>query len=337
MSNERSITAEAASNIAFVKYWGARDLERVEPANPSISMTLSQCRSICSATFFEGQSGADEILLVESDGVGEADQPAPPAFSERILAHLDRLRERVGASGRFRIATRNTFPAAAGIASSASGFAALSLAVSRALGMDPNDQQLADLARSSGSGSATRSAMGGYVRWPGSGSEMIDQIADETHWDLCDLVALVQTEAKKVSSLDGHRRAPTSPYYDGRLEQLGARLDEVTAAILDRDFDRLGAVVEEDAIDLHVIAMTSKPPIYYWKPGTLAVLEAVRDLRDEGVAAWSTMDAGANVHVICEPKNARNVEQRLRGCSAVEDVLVDRVGGGPVWREGAEL
>ena len=333
MSNERSITAEAASNIAFVKYWGARDLERVEPANPSISMTLSRCRSICSATFFEGEHGADEILLVESG----TDRPAPPAFSERILAHLDRLRRRAGASGRFRIATHNTFPAAAGIASSASGFAALSLAVSRALGMEPDAQQLADLARSSGSGSATRSAMGGYVRWPAKGAGTVDQIADEQHWELCDLVALVQTEAKKVSSLDGHRRAHSSPYFEGRLEQLTGRLDEVSAAILDRDFDRLGATLEEDAIDLHVIAMTSKPPIYYWKPGTLEVLEAVRGLREQGIAAWSTMDAGANVHVICEPTNASAVEQRLRDCPTVEDVLVDRVGGAPVWREGAEL
>ena len=333
MSNERSITAEAASNIAFVKYWGARDLERVEPANPSISMTLSDCRSICSATFFEGEGGADEILLVESG----ADRPAPPDFSKRILAHLDRLRKQVGATGRFRIATRNTFPAAAGIASSASGFAALSLAVSRALGLDPDAQELADLARSSGSGSATRSAMGGYVRWPTTGPGTIDQIADEKHWDLCDLVALVQTEAKKVSSLDGHRRAPTSPYFEGRLEQLPARLTEVQEAILARDMDRLGSVVEEDAIDLHVIAMTSKPAIYYWKPGTLEVLEAVRDLREDGISAWSTMDAGANVHVICEPGNAETVERRLRSCAAVEDVLVDRVGGGPVWREGAEL
>lgn len=333
MSNERSITAEAASNIAFVKYWGARDLGRVEPANPSISMTLSRCRSICSATFYEGEAGDDEILLVESG----ADRPAPPAFSERIHAHLDRLRARVGRSGRFRIATRNTFPAAAGIASSASGFAALSLAVSRALGLEPDDQQLADLARSSGSGSATRSAMGGYVRWPADGDRVIDQIADEDHWDLCDLVALVQTEAKKVSSLDGHRRAPSSPYFDGRLEQLEGRLDQVTEAILARDFARLGETVEEDAIDLHVIAMTSKPPIYYWKPGTLAVLEAVRDLRDGGISAWSTMDAGANVHVICEPANADAVERRLRACAEVQDVLVDRVGPGPIWREGAEL
>lgn len=333
LTSERSITAEAASNIAFIKYWGALDLERVIPCNPSISMTLSSCRSVCSATFFEGEGGGDEVLLV-SEGGGA---PAPPQFSERILAHLDRLRANAGKEGRFRIATRNTFPSAAGIASSASGFTALSLAVGRALGMEPDAEALSRLAQSSGSGSASRSAFGGYVRWPGVGSETAQQVADEQHWPLCDLVAIVETSAKKVSSLEGHRRASSSPYFARRQELLEQRLEVTSDAIERRDFVQLGAVVEEEAIDLHLIAMSSRPAVYYWRPGTLEVLEAVRDLRDRGVAAFATMDAGANVHVLCQPEDVTCVESRLHSLFSVEKVLVDRVGGGPVWREGAEL
>ncbi len=331
--SERSITSEAPSNIAFIKYWGALDFERVIPHNPSLSMTLTSCRSVCSATFFEGETGSDEVLLVSDEGGA----PAPPQFSERILAHLDRLRAGVGKEGRFRIATRNTFPAAAGIASSASGFTALSLAAGRALGLDPSADELSALAQSSGSGSASRSAYGGYVRWPGSDTDAAEQVADEDHWPLCDLVAIVETQAKKVSSLEGHRRATSSPYFQHRLELLPERLAAATEAIERRDFAQLGPVIEEEAIDLHLVAMSSQPPVFYWGPGTMEVLAAVRDLREDGVAAFSTMDAGANVHVICEPDNAAVVEARLHSLQSVERVLVDRVGEGPVWRPGAEL
>jgi diphosphomevalonate decarboxylase len=330
--SERSATAEAASNIAFVKYWGARDLDRAIPVNPSISMTLDVCRSICSATW-RPQGESDEVLLAQ----GERLVDPGPGFSRRVVDHLERLREWVG--GSFRIATRNTFPAAAGIASSASGFAALTLAVVRALGREAEGEELSMLARRSGSGSAARSVYGGYVEWPvGDGERYAGrQIASEEHWKLCDVIAVVESGPKKVSSLDGHRRAASSPYFERRQERLPEKIERVRAAIRDRDLAALGPVVEEEAIDLHLIAMSSTPPIFYWKPATLAVLEAVWELREEGVGAWATMDAGANVHVLCEPADEPRVAGRLHAEPMVELVLRDRVGGGPVWREGAEL
>ncbi|HVS12609.1 MAG TPA: diphosphomevalonate decarboxylase [Thermoanaerobaculia bacterium] len=332
--NERSATAEAASNIAFVKYWGARDLDLAIPVNPSISMTLDGCRSICSATW-RPQGERDEVLLAGDGGLVDPG----PAFSRRVIDHLARLREWAGVGGAFRIATRNTFPAAAGIASSASGFAALTLAVVRALGRDAEGEELSMLARRSGSGSAARSVYGGYVEWPvGDGDRYAGrQIAGEDHWTLCDVIAVVESGPKSVSSLDGHRRAASSPYFERRQERLPAKLEHVRAAILARDLAALGPVVEEEAVDLHLIAMSSTPPIFYWKPATLAVLEAVWELRGEGVGAWATMDAGANVHVLCEPADEPRVAGRLHVEPMVQSVLRDRVGGGPVWREGAEL
>jgi len=339
--NERSVTAEAGSNIAFVKYWGARDLERAIPANPSISMTLDACRSVCSATFrpsdggAEGGAGADEVLLAEGDRL--VDPGA--AFTRRVLAQLDRLREWAGVRGAFRIATRNTFPAAAGIASSASGFAALTVAAVHALGREVSSSELSALARRSGSGSASRSVWGGFVEWP-VGDEALcaaQPIADRDHWALCDLIAVVESGPKEVSSLDGHRRAATSPYFERRLERLPDKLERVRSAIRARDLAALGPVVEEEAIDLHLVAMSSRPPIFYWQPATLALLAVVRELRAAGVGAWATMDAGANVHVLCEPEDEPRVAERLEAEPAVERVLRDRVGGGPIWREGAEL
>ncbi len=338
------VTAEAPSNIAFIKYWGARDLTGPVPFNRSLSMTLKACRSICAASPLDAAED-DEIVWLEApsaDGAGMAASP-PPAFVERTRQHLDRLREwsrstAAPLGGRFRIATGNTFPAAAGIASSASGFTALTLAVTAAMGFDLPPRTLSALARSSGSGSAARSAWGGYVEWPGGedGDNCAVQILDEDAWPLCDVVAVVESGAKKVSSRDGHRLAPSSPYFAPRLAALDGRLERVRAALERRDFEALGTAIEEEGIDLHLIAMSSRPPVYYWTPGTLEVLAAVRGLRSEGVGAWATMDAGANVHVICQPDDEPRVARRLQGLGSVERVLRDRTGGPPRWRPGAE-
>jgi len=181
------------------------------------------------------------------------------------------------------------------------------------------------------------------VEWPAGDSESDEVIAQEEsdescyavslasadHWALADVVALVETGAKEVSSLDGHRRATTSPHFAKRLGLLDARLRQVREAIRERDMEKLGEVLEEDAIELHLVAMSSRPAIFYWKPGTLAVLEAVRDLRRQGLPAYSTMDAGANVHVICPQDVASQVADQLEAVDGVHEVLRDRVGDGP--------
>jgi diphosphomevalonate decarboxylase len=323
----RRVTVAAPANIAFIKYWGARDLQRAIPVNPSISMTLTRCVSETTVERLDPGS-PDEALLMGPDGLA----PATGSFRQRILDHLGRLRAWAGVSDGFRVATRNSFPASAGMASSASGFAALTTAVVAVLERHEDEATLSELARLSGSGSASRSVIGGYVEWPApdSGDRChAVQIAPPEHWDLCDVVALVQEGPKKVSSLDGHVRAVTSPHFDRRLEQVGDRLVEVRAAIAARDIERLGVVLEEDAIELHLIAMSSRPPIFYWAPPTLAVMSAIRDLRASGTSAWVTMDAGANVHVICEPDAEQRVVETLIEVDGIVDVLRDRVGPGP--------
>ncbi len=322
------VTVVAPANLAFVKYWGAVDLERALPRNPSISMTLAACHSRCTVEHLRDPR-RDEVLLRGVDG---RLAPAPAAFAERVIRHLGQLRRSLGAGGSFRVATENSFPAAAGMASSASGFAALTLAVARALGRDPDERELSSLARLSGSGSAARSVMGGYVEWPaGDGDDecYAVQLASHEHWDLRNVIAIVDSGAKKVSSRDGHRRAESSPYFERRQRALPGRLRTVREAISGRDLGALGPILEEDAIDLHLIAMSSRPPIFYWKPGTLAVLETVRDLRDEGVSCWSTMDAGPNVHVICPPEDEERVAATLQSLDVVLRVIRDRVGAGP--------
>lgn len=320
-------TVDAPPNIAFVKYWGARDLERAIPANRSISMTLR--RSFSRSTVEHDPAlERHEVHWWGAEGL----EPAPPSFGARVAAHLDRLRAWAGVGGAFRVGTRNNFPAAAGLASSASGFAALTLATVAALGREASVEELSDLARRSGSGSASRSVLGGYVEWPRGwrrGELHAFPLAPAGHWDLRDVIAVVESGPKETSSLDGHTRARSGPYWRARQRELPARLAAVRAAIAGRDLAALGEVIEEEAIDLHAVAMTSRPPIFYWKPGTLAVLAAVRALRGEGVGAWSTMDAGANVHVLCEPTDEPVVAARLEELDAVHEVIRDGVGEGP--------
>ncbi len=328
-------TVVAPANIAFIKYWGARDLERALPFNRSISMTLERCTSICTAEVIAEEK--DQVWLAETDG---GFRPPEPEFDQRVRYHLDRMREWAKTDARFWVATRNSFPSAAGLASSASGFAALTIAAAGALGKESTPvEELSRLARSSGSGSAARSLYGGFVEWPGQDIDLSGdkadaqsyalQLADADYWDLRDVIAVVEIGPKAVSSIDGHRLALTSPYFERRQELIPERLRLVREAIEDRDLDRLGPILEEEAVDLHLIAMSSRPPIHYWSPGTLAVLRAVRELRQEGLSAWATLDAGANVHVICDPDSEPDVVDRLENLQAVGFLIRDGVGSGP--------
>ena len=321
-------TAAAAANIAFIKYWGIRDEELILPVNPSISMTLSACRSRCTVELL-GAGARDEVLLRDEDG-GLA--PAPERFAAGVLAQVRRLSERIGESAPVRVAAHNNFPTGAGLASSAAGFSALTVAVLGAFGHEPGATELSVMARLSGSGSAARSVFGGYVEWPAGpheGAGHAVQLAPPEYWDLCNVIAIVDPSPKSVSSREGHRVAPTSPYWERRQEQLPERLEIVRRAIAMRDLTLLGPVIEKDAVELHRVAMSSRPPIFYWQAGTLAVLEAARRLREKGVEAYCTIDAGPNVHVICRPRDEDRVAAALEQLDHVRWVIRDRVGGAP--------
>ena len=267
--------------------------------------------------------------------------------AERIVAHLDRLRDLVGVSDRARVVSNNNFPMASGIASSASGFAALTVAGAAALGLRLDATRLSAVARR-GSGSASRSLFGGFVEWErgwGGGesesSSLLDsgsvarQLHSEDHWALRDVIAIVSTGAKRVSSSSGHRLAATSPLNTARTRCVGAWLETVRQAIAERDIGLLGPILELDALAMHGVMMTSSPSLLYWQPGTLEVLQAVRAWReDEGVPVYFTIDAGPNVHLICEAEIAAEVERRVGALPAVGRVLVSGPGTGPELLDG---
>jgi diphosphomevalonate decarboxylase len=248
---------------------------------------------------------------------------------DRISYILDIIRGMANVHDRAEVMSENNFPSGAGIASSASAFAALALAGSRAAGLTLSEPELSRLARR-GSGSASRSIPGGFVEWQvGTSDEdsFAFSMAEPDHWDLVDCVAIVSASHKKTGSTEGHSIAWTSPLQAGRVADAPRRLEVCRKAILERDFNTFASIVEIDSDMMHAVMMTSTPQLHYWKPASLDVMNGVRQWRADGMPVCYTVDAGPNIHVICPQTEAQNVEKQLRGISGVDNVLVARAGG----------
>ena len=313
-------TAVACSNIAFVKYWGKRDESLRLPSNPSLSMALDQAATTTTVAF-QPELTEDEVSI---NG-----QLAVDFVYNRVTRHLDCIRRMAGISLGARVASSNSFPSDAGIASSASGFAALTVAAVSALDMDLSKRELSCLARL-GSGSATRSIPGGFSEWySGCGHETSysDQIVPPEHWpELRDIVAVLDKTPKVVSSTQGMALAQTSVHMATRLSRIPERLARARQAIIDRDLTSLGEVSEEEAIELHIITLSSYPPIFYWKPATLMLIHRVLSWRSEGLEVYFTVDAGPNVHLLCKKDEARHIVAALDKMPEVKHVIENAPG-----------
>lgn len=315
-------TAVACSNIAFVKYWGKRDEALRLPLNSSLSMALSQATTTTTVAF-DAHLPQDEVVI---DG-----QPAPPRVQLRVVCHLDRVRKVAGMAKHARVVSRNSFPRDAGIASSASGFAALTVAAVEAAEQELTDETLSRLARL-GSGSAARSIPAGFCEWHagrGHESSWAEQFAPPQHWPgLRDIVAVLTRAPKPVSSSEGMALARTSPHFETRLALIPERLERIRRAIMERDLTTLGETSEEEAIELHLVAMSSRPPIYYWRPETMAVIHQVLSWRCAGLGVYFTLDAGPNVHLLCGEKDAGAIVASLEEMAEVQQIIVNAPGPG---------
>ncbi|MGB8646502.1 MAG: diphosphomevalonate decarboxylase [Anaerolineae bacterium] len=316
----RKATAKSYSNIAFIKYWGNRDQALRLPLNDSLSMNLEALTAETTVQF-------DDLL--GEDKISINDMEVADTARNRISAQLDRVRAEAKITAHARVASRLNFPASTGLASSAAGFAALSLAATRAAGLELSEIALSVLARH-GSGSACRSIPGGFVEWIASMSSATSfarSIAPADYWDLRDVVVIVTDKPKRVGSSEGHLVATTSPFMGERISRLPGRFHRAKRAILSRDLAALGPDIEAEATELHVIAMTSHPPVYYWSPEMVRVIEAARAWREQGLPVYFTLDAGPNVHLICEGKDAEVVANNVRSLEGVQQVIVSGAGG----------
>jgi len=323
---ESLATARAGSNIAFIKYWGVADAHINLPLTNSISMTLGSLHTTTTVAWdIAGRLDADQITI---DG-----EAATGKKAERVTEHLNLIRHLAGAPHTWaQVVSHNNFPMASGIASSASAFAALTVAASAALDLPFDATRLSAIARC-GSGSASRSLFGGYVEWEqghDDASSVARQLYPAGHWALRDIVAVISTAEKSVSSQNGHGMAASSPFNAARVGSVHGMLQVVRDAIALRNLQQLGEIIEQDALAMHAVMMTSRPSLFYWQPGTLEVIHAVRRWRAaDGLPVYFTIDAGPNVHLICEPALEMEVLKRLQALSAVHGVIASGAGDGP--------
>jgi diphosphomevalonate decarboxylase len=318
-ARRRTAIALAHPNIAFIKYWGNVDDALRLPVNPSLSMNLGSLHTVTRVEF-------DPALPGDSLSVNGAEVTG--AGLARVSHILNIVRTQSGLTQPARVTSAGNFPVGSGIASSAAAFAALAVAAAAAAGLPAEEAALSRLARL-GSGSASRSVPAGFCEWlPGDDATSVARsIAPAEHWELVDLVAIVSREHKAVGSTGGHPLARTSSLQAARVAGAPSRQQACKAALLARDLTAMGPVIEEDAVIMHGVMMSSHPPLYYWNAATMALIQATPQWRAEGLAVYFTIDAGPNVHLICLAAQAEAVAAAARRIPGVEDVLASGPGG----------
>lgn len=319
-------TAVAHSNIALVKYWGKGDEKLRLPVNSSAAIALDDLTTTTTVEFQESLT-EDQVELV-GDGFEQGEV-------EKISKHLDRVREMAEITTKAKVISQNSFPKAAGMASSASGFAALSVAAAAAAGLSLSERELSILARQ-GSGSASRSVPGSVSVWhAGTSSETsyAEPIPYPHEWDLRVLLVMAaDTSAKKVGSTEGMALATTSPYFPTAVREAEANIERLRAAMAAGDWAAFGKVIEDECFRLHTICMTTTPNILYWRGVTVEVFQTLLKLRESGgPAAFFTVDAGPHVHVVCQGKDEKVVYDTLAQIPGIKTVINCRIG------EGAKL
>jgi diphosphomevalonate decarboxylase len=307
-------TAKAPANIAFIKYWGKVNEKLRLPANSSISMNLSGAFTVTSVEFNDALK-KDSFVLNNIE--------ASSLETLRVTEHLNRIRTLAKIKSCARVISKNNFPKSSGIASSASGFAALTLAASKAIGLNLSEKDLSILARL-GSGSACRSIPDGFVEWrkgENSDTSYAHSIYPKDYWDIEDIIVIVGSKGKKLSSSEGHALVESSPFYNKRIIDIPKKVKDLKKSLREKDFTKFGEIVEEEAINMHAVMMTSSPPLFYWQPETISIILSIIELRNQGLEAYFTIDAGPNVHIIIQRKDLKKLKIFLSKMKGVVEII----------------
>ncbi|EOS7755031.1 diphosphomevalonate decarboxylase [Enterococcus hirae] len=315
--------ARAYTNIALIKYWGKKNESLILPMNNSLSLTLDAFYTETEVSFSEAYT-EDQFYL--------DNQLQDEKATKKISTFLDIAREKAGTTKKAKVISQNFVPTAAGLASSASGLAALAGACNEALKLGLDDQALSRLARR-GSGSACRSIFGGFVEWEkghDDQSSYAHPISSDGFEDHLAMVFLLLNEQKKdVSSRDGMRRTvETSSFYQGWLDSVEADLYQLKQAIKTKNFQLLGETMEQNGLKMHVTTLAARPPFTYWSPDSLKAMQAVRDLRNQGIPCYFTMDAGPNVKVLVQKDHLDKVKTTFSDLFSSQQVISAFAGPG---------
>ncbi|MFX1468994.1 MAG: diphosphomevalonate decarboxylase [Promethearchaeota archaeon] len=318
-------SAIAYSNIALVKYWGHWNKLSPElniPLNDSVSMTkygLSENSHLQAHTTIEFSENLKKNKAILNDNILKGRD------MERILKVINPLKKLKKIDYNFKMVSFNDFPTQAGLASSAAGFAALTIAASKALNLNLTQKELSTFARL-GSGSAARSIQGGFVYWHRGYSHetsYAEQICDPDYFDINAIIAIIDKGRKVVTSDLGHELAKTSIFNTIRVKKSHEQADEIKRAILDDDFKKVGMITEKNCIYMHAVMMTSEPALFYWNPLTLSVIKKVFYIRkSENLDCFFTIDAGPNVHCLCRPENTEYIQNMIESIEGIENTIL---------------
>lgn len=309
-------TAVAPSNIAFIKYWGRKDEELRLPENGSISMCLSDLSTTTTVEFDE--KIVEDVVII---GGMTDDKEAG-----RAVKHLDRVRKLAGIPLKAKVISENNFPTGTGLSSSASGFAALTVAACAAAGLHPSEKELSIIARQ-GSGSACRSIPDGFVEWlDGDSSETSYAVSlhPPDYWDIVDIVAVVSEGHKDVSTSKGMTLFDSSPFSATRKAGMKQKIDDIKDAMAKKDFTKFGEISEAEALNMHAVMLTSQPPLIYWTPGTLQLMKLVKKWRSDGIEVYFTINTGQDIHLLVERGSVERVVGKVKELDFVKNTIINK-------------
>jgi len=312
-------SALAYSNIAFIKYWGKSDPLLRLPLNNSISMNLSNLQTVTTVEFSK-RLKTDDILI---------DGQKHPVEVSRVIDQLNRLRKLAKTHEFAKVVSQNNFPSSSGLSSSASGFAALTLATTASLGLNLNEKELSIAARLA-SGSACRSIPAGFVEWvrgDSSASSYAYSIFPASYWPILDVVVIVSNRKKDIPTSIAQKYAQTSPFMDSRLASIPEKISKLKKAIKQKNFPQFGEIVETEALELHAVIMTQTPSQIYFLPETVSLFHNVRNWRKAGLIVYFTVNTGHDVHLLCRQKDKAELLQKLSSLSFVKKIIINHPAG----------
>lgn len=311
-------TARAHTNIALIKYWGKKDADLRLPLMSSISMTLD--------AFY-----TDTSLLIDTEDkkfILNGQEVTGPA-ANRVFDYVERLQKLFNVAGNFHVISDNHVPTAAGLASSSSAFAALAASFVKAYNLSISPKGLSILARL-GSGSATRSIYGGFVKWnkgTNSANSFAEVIDEKPQMDLKLLAVEISEAEKKLSSTKGMKLAQTSPFFKPWIARNDEEIAQMEAAIKSNDFTKLGQLAELSASEMQAINLAAQPGFTYFANETLEIIKLIQELRNKGLECYYTIDAGPNVKILCQKNSCSNIKKYVK--NILPNVKIVEAGFGP--------
>lgn len=317
--------SKAHANIALIKYWGKEDEELIIPKNNSLSLTLDALYTETEVEFIDSK---DDIFYLD-------DELQDEKHTLKISKFIDLFRKKSNNHDRVLVKSYNHVPTAAGLASSASGFSALAVALNKLFRLNLDKTELTRYARK-GSGSASRSIFGGFVEWEKGYDDYTSHAKkiDDADWDIAMIILVLNDSKKDISSREAMKKTiETSPLYRGFTESSAEDIKNIKEAIKNKDFKKMGEIAEHNAMKMYATMLSSNPPIMYFKPDSIRAIEKIKQLRKDGFEVYYTMDAGPNVKILCRDSQIENIVKKLKKDFDSKQIIISKVGNDANVRE----